>query len=227
MNATTSPVTPRGEQARNQLIAAALAQFGEYGLNATTRDIAADAGQNIAAITYYFGSKDDLYMACAHWIADFISTRFQPHAEAAETLLRQQPPDIAAMRALLFQACDNIVHLLTQDDTLNLSKFISREQLSPTAAYQHIHQQVIAPLHSHLTRLIAACTGREAEDTDTILHTHALLGEVLAFRLGRETILLRAGWSGFDATKSARISSVVKSHITFILDGLARKESQA
>ncbi len=24
-----------------------------------------------------------------------------------------------------------------------------------------------------------------------ILHTHALLGEVLAFRLGRETILLR------------------------------------
>jgi hypothetical protein len=27
-----------------------------------------------------------------------------------------------------------------------------------------------------------------------ILHTHALLGEVLAFRLGRETIL-RAGWT--------------------------------
>jgi len=62
---TTTPVTTKGEQAKSQLIAAAIAQFGEYGLHATTRDIAAQAGQNIAAIPYYFGSKDDLYLACA------------------------------------------------------------------------------------------------------------------------------------------------------------------
>ncbi|PUJ25727.1 transcriptional regulator, partial [Salmonella enterica subsp. enterica serovar 4,[5],12:i:-] len=49
-------LTPTRELAKSQLIAAALAQFGEYGLHATTRDIAALAGQNIAAITYYFGS---------------------------------------------------------------------------------------------------------------------------------------------------------------------------
>lgn len=30
-----------------------------------------------------------------------------------------------------------------------------------------------------------------------ILHTHALIGEILAFRLGKETILLR-GWTAFD-----------------------------
>ncbi len=67
-------MTIKGEQAKKQLIAAALAQFGEYGMNATTREIAAQAGQNIAAITYYFGSKEDLYLACAQWIADFIGT---------------------------------------------------------------------------------------------------------------------------------------------------------
>lgn len=55
-------MTIKGEQAKKQLIAAALAQFGEYGMNATTREIAAQAGQNIAAITYYFGSKEDLYL---------------------------------------------------------------------------------------------------------------------------------------------------------------------
>lgn len=70
MNIPTT--TTKGEQAKSQLIAAALAQFGEYGLHATTRDIAALAGQNIAAITYYFGSKEDLYLACAQWIADFL-----------------------------------------------------------------------------------------------------------------------------------------------------------
>lgn len=72
----TPTMTTKGEQAKNQLIAAALAQLGEYGLHATTRDIAAQAGQNIAAITYYFGSKEDLYLACAQWIADLSAHSF-------------------------------------------------------------------------------------------------------------------------------------------------------
>lgn len=83
MNIT--PTTSKDEQAKSQLIAAALAQFGEYGLHATTRDIAAQAGQNIAAITYYFGSKEDLYLACAQSIADFIGTNFRPHIDEASS----------------------------------------------------------------------------------------------------------------------------------------------
>lgn len=38
-------MTIKGEQAKKQLIAAALAQFGEYGMNATTREIAARPGR--------------------------------------------------------------------------------------------------------------------------------------------------------------------------------------
>ncbi|VGF51230.1 TetR family transcriptional regulator [Klebsiella quasipneumoniae] len=216
-------MTSKGEQAKSQLIAAAIAQFGEYGQHATTRDIAALAGQNIAAITYYFGSKDDLYLACGQWIADFIGDNFRPHAEAAEALLAGESPDRQAIHALILSACHNMILLLTQDDTVNLSKFISREQLAPTAAYHLIHQQVIAPLHHYLTRLIAAWTGRDAGDTQMILHTHALLGEVLAFRLGRETILLRTGWTQFDAQKTEQIFEVITCHIDFILHGLSQR----
>ncbi|MCS2153534.1 transcriptional regulator CecR [Scandinavium goeteborgense] len=219
----TTPITSKGEQAKNQLIAAAIAQFGEYGLHATTRDIASLAGQNIAAIPYYFGSKEDLYLACAQWIADFIGINFRPHAEAAETLLRQPTPDLTAIRALILQASKNMILLLTQDETVNVSKFISREQLSPSPAYQLIHDQVIAPLHGHLTRLIAAYTGRDPADTQTILHTHALLGEILAFRLGRETILLRTGWAQFDEQKADLIFQVITCHIDLLLNGLTQR----
>lgn len=225
MNPT--PTTTKGEQAKNQLIAAALAQFGEYGLHATTRDIAAQAGQNIAAITYYFGSKEDLYLACAQWIADFIGSRFHEQVAAATALLSEPSPDRAAIRQLILNACNNMIALLTHDDTLNLSKFISREQLSPTAAYQRVHDQVIAPMHTHLTHLIAAYTGRDANDTQTILHTHALLGEVLAFRLGRETILLRTGWTQFDEEKSAQISQVITCHLDLILQGLTQRSLES
>ncbi|HAT7594284.1 transcriptional regulator CecR [Citrobacter werkmanii] len=223
----TPTMTTKGEQAKNQLIAAALAQFGEYGLHATTRDIAAQAGQNIAAITYYFGSKEDLYLACAQWIADFIGSQFRPHAEEAERLFAQPEPDRGAMRELILRACKNMIMLLTQDGTVNLSKFISREQLSPTAAYQLVHDQVINPLHTHLTRLIAAYTGRDANDTQMILHTHAILGEVLAFRLGKETILLRTGWSQFDEDKTALIEQTVTCHIDLILQGLTQRSLES
>lgn len=221
MNAT--PITTKGEQAKSQLIRAAIAQFGEYGLHATTRDIAGLAGQNIAAIPYYFGSKEDLYLACAQWIADFIGANFRPLADNGEQLLSQPEPDKAAIRELILAASKNMILLLTQDETVNLSKFISREQLSPSPAYQLIHDQVISPLHGHLTRLIAAYTGRDPADTQTILHTHALLGQILAFRLGQETILLRTGWARFDEDKAEQIFQVITTHIDLLLNGLAQR----
>lgn len=91
----TPTMTTKGEQAKNQLIAAALAQFGEYGLHATTRDIAAQAGQNIAAITYYFGSKEDLYLACAQWIADFIGSQFRRMRKKPSVCLLSRSPIVA------------------------------------------------------------------------------------------------------------------------------------
>lgn len=58
----TSPT--RGDHTKQRLLQAALEVFGEFGLQAaTTRDIARHAGQNIAAITYHFHSKEGLYRA--------------------------------------------------------------------------------------------------------------------------------------------------------------------
>lgn len=193
---TSSPAIPptsRGEQAKNQLIRSALNQFGEYGLHATTRDIAAGAGQNIAAITYYFGSKDDLYLACAQWIADFIQQNLADYHQYAQSLIDAPVTDRPAIRALIHQWGGKMIHLLTADDTINISRYISREQLSPSPAYQLIHDQIIDPLHVTFTTLLALYTGRRAHDIDTILHAQAMVGEILTFRLLRETVLLRTG----------------------------------
>lgn len=216
---TTSPPTTRGEQAKNQLIQAAIAQFGEHGMHATTRDIAAQAGQNIAAITYYFGSKEALYLACARWIAHFIYQHFQHIIQA------QTPPDTDSkgndvVRHIIHDACRTMAHLMTMDDTLCLSKFVSREQLSPTQANAILHEHMITPMHEHFTQLIACYTGRPASDTETILHVHALVGSILGFRLAQETILMRCGWHHFNDTRTQRITHVIMQQVDFILQGL-------
>lgn len=52
-------------QTRQELLRAARVRFARDGYRSTTvRDIAADAGVNVALISRYFGSKDGLFEAC-------------------------------------------------------------------------------------------------------------------------------------------------------------------
>lgn len=58
------PLSTAGAQARERLLLTALKLFAERGFaNTSTRDIAAAAGANIGAISYYFGDKLGLYRA--------------------------------------------------------------------------------------------------------------------------------------------------------------------
>ncbi|ANI28566.1 transcriptional regulator [Yersinia entomophaga] len=223
------PVTLRGEQARQQLLRAATELFGELGLKgATTRDIAQRADQNIAAITYYFGSKEKLYLAVAQQIADFIRQAFVPLAAEIDQFLQTPPSEQCAERQLHYvrQGVLQFSHLMTQPETINLSKIMAREQLSPTEAYPLIHQQAIAPLHHKLNLLLANYIGADALATKTIIHTHALLGEVLAFRMARETIRYQAGWNDIGNAENKLINQVLIEHIDLLLNGLRHQAAQ-
>ncbi|CNF31946.1 transcriptional regulator CecR [Yersinia bercovieri] len=226
---TSVSVTSRGEQARQQLIQAATELFGELGLKgATTRDIAQRAGQNIAAITYYFNSKEGLYLAVAQQIADFIQQAFAPLAQEINQFLQRPPQDQTAEQQLHYirRGLLEFSHLMTQPETLNISKIMAREQLSPSEAYPLIHAQAIAPLHQKLNLLLAAFIGADASATKTILHTHALIGEVLAFRMGRETIRRQAGWQEMGQAEIEMINQVLIEHIDLLLYGLRAKASK-
>ncbi|EKN6255705.1 transcriptional regulator [Yersinia enterocolitica] len=220
------PVTSRGEQARQQLIQAATELFGEQGLKgATTREIAQRAGQNIAAITYYFNSKEGLYLAVAQQIADFIQQAFAPLALEIDQFLRLPSQEQSPGQQLHYirRGLLEFSHLMTQPETLNISKIMAREQLSPTDAYPLIHAQAISPLHQKMNLLLATFIGADASATKTILHTHALIGEVLAFCMARETIRRQAGWLEIGEPESEMINQVVIEHINLLLYGLRAK----
>lgn len=89
----THQKTTRGELAKRQLLEAACEIFGKNGPDAaTTRQIAQAAQQNIAAIAYYFGSKDGLYLAVAQHIADLIRLDFEPTVAILDEFLERPNP---------------------------------------------------------------------------------------------------------------------------------------
>ncbi|QZN97245.1 transcriptional regulator CecR [Symbiopectobacterium purcellii] len=215
----TSPT--RGDHTKQRLLQAALEVFGEFGLQAaTTRDIARRAGQNIAAITYHFHSKEGLYRAVASAIADEVAHTYLPLRTEITEHLQQPAGTPERYMAYLQKLVLNFTRLMTSPETLHFSRFMSREQLSPTDAYPLMHERIIAPMHQLMTQLVAGYTGLDSSDRRTVIHAHALIGEALAFRFARETIRLRAGWDDVGLEQSLVINDVVTQHIALVLDGL-------
>src|SRR5262249_54776144 len=102
-------LTPKGEAARERILAVALEAFGRRGFrNATTREIAEAAGVNLPALKYYFGSKEDLYRACAKSVVDRYRAQTDAIAEQARAVLVSRPSPEAARLQL-----KELMHALT------------------------------------------------------------------------------------------------------------------
>ena len=212
----------RGAQARLALVRAAVEVFGESGLEAaTTRDIAQRAQQNIAAIAYYFGGKEGLYLAVAGHIVEVILARMSPVMDEAEAFLKRdkKPPQ----RCLEYLMRLLELSIATNQAMIPVTGIIVREQTHPTKAFSILYQGCLERLQRLGAELIRAYLAQEAPLDQCIVRFHAMLGEALAFRFARETIMRRAGWREIGEAEETRIKRVVTEHAELVLRGLQRK----
>lgn len=204
--ATHLPETARGLQARERMLRAALDQFGRHGFDGTTtRMIAAAAGMNLGAIPYYFGTKDELYVEAAGFLADAIQARQR------EPLLRLQaswPLSTAAMvtpttlpaerDALIEQVvaflCQQARVLLADDFPAEWVQFFLRVQAEEGPAFDRLFTQVVAPMQDAVEGLVARICGRDATDALPRALTFLAAHQVMSFRLSDALLMRRLGW---------------------------------
>ena len=185
---------PRGDASRRALLLAGAKIFSEKGLEgATTREIAAEAGQNIAMIAYYFKGKDGLYLAIAQEIADQMSQRMRPFLQEIDTG-KQLTPDDA--HVLLRRLVSQMVHAILSSRN-PFAQIILREQQHPSEAFEILYAGGMGQVHEQLNRLVACMLKRSPQDKDVIVRSHALFGQIIGFRAARALVLRRAGWSDF------------------------------
>jgi AcrR family transcriptional regulator len=190
--ADVGAIFARGDASRRALLLAGAEVFGEKGLEgATTREIAAKAGQNIAAISYYFEGKEGLYLAIAQEIGTEMSMRLQPVVEQVEAAVHLAP-DLA--QALLRRLVSLMVHAVLSNRS-PIAQFILREQQHPTAAFDILYTSGMGRVHEALNRLFACVLGRSPGDKQAIVRSHALFGQIVVFRAAHALILRRAGWT--------------------------------
>jgi AcrR family transcriptional regulator len=205
--------------AKQRLIEAGLEIFGAYNLEgATTRQLAERAGVNQAAIPYYFGGKEGLYLAVIRYMLQHKGSQVLPVAEQIRRKMsgrRLTPEEALALIRTLFST---IVSVLLQDQaTTTWARIIVREQMQPTKAFDIVYERLIRHVHEALTVLLAIILKRKATDPVVILRAHTLVGQVIIFLSGRETIRRRMNWERYTATEIRQIQQAIDEQLDLLI----------
>jgi AcrR family transcriptional regulator len=215
----------RGEETRARIIDTALRVFGEAGFNeASTRQIAADAGVNPPALQYYFGGKEGLHRACAQFIIDRMMVIVSPALTRAREIggSAQRSEAVDALCALLDAMADGLVAAGSE----SWSRFIMRGKADGAGpAMGMLRQNFGQPILQVAAQLIARVTDRDSADEITRIRAIAILGQVSTFHTNRENTMESLKWCDFDAHRLQLIKTVIREHTRAILDAASHDEA--
>lgn len=209
---------PPSDQTRAALVHAALKLFGAKGFEGTsTREIAALAKANIGSIAYHFGGKGGLRAACAEHIVATIRGIAAPVVDAEEQASAPRMGREAAQRRLRAVIETMVSFLVGRPEAGEIAQFVMREMAHPSPALDIIYRGVFEPLHKQFCRIWAAATGEDPESELTRITIFMMIGQIVYFRIGREVVKRRMGWSEIGAEEAARIASVATGNLDAVL----------
>lgn len=202
-----------GGNARERLLVAAMDVFGKYGYEgATTRQIAGQAHVNIAAIPYYYGGKEGLYQAVIDHITMTIKAQVEETVSTIYTTSFSGAHGKEKALALLEEFLTRMIEFMVgSDQAPRISRIIIREQMYPTDAYDTIFKGFMEPALGAVALLVSVLTEDDSEETAR-LRAMALFGQILAFRVARETLVRLLDWQGYDREETDRIRQIVLEH---------------
>jgi AcrR family transcriptional regulator len=204
----------------DRLLNIAIDHFGRLGIDgASTRAIAAAAGTTMSSITYHYGSKQGLYLAAARHIADRMGERMAPALAESEARGREGEGADSASAALI-AIVDGFAGVMTHPESAAWARFVVREQMEPTEAFDVLYEGVMGRLLGRLSALVTLAGGGRFDAVEARLRSMAIVGQALVFRVARATLLRSTGWSDVDAAGAEAIRRVVRAQTSAILEGI-------
>ncbi|CAN7594882.1 CerR family C-terminal domain-containing protein [Ensifer adhaerens] len=190
----------RGDVTREKLLTSSIDVFGRYGFDgATTRMLAETAGVNLQAIPYYFGGKEGLHIAAAEHLASIIidhvaDLRNAVLARLAHLDSQGQPLEPREARDMLTQLAQHMVALFVSRQSESWARFIIREQMEPTEAFERVYSNVMGPMIGMAGRLVATILGEPPQSEQVRLKTLSFVGSILVFRMAHAAVLRQMKW---------------------------------
>lgn len=192
---------PAPDRTRQALLDAGIRLFGRQGFSATSvRQLATEAGANIAAIAYHFGGKDGLRLACAEEFG-----RRMGEAMAAVHSGPDDDPEIAN-ETLRKSVRGMVSFLLGGPGSSEIVPFMLRELAESGPGVDVAYHSFAEPVHRRLCQLWGQATGAEPESEGVRLAVFVLVGQLMYFRIGQTIVSRRMGWESIGPAQIEKVT---------------------
>jgi TetR/AcrR family transcriptional regulator, regulator of cefoperazone and chloramphenicol sensitivity len=204
----------KGDETRQRILDAALQAFGAASFTAvTTRQICAAADVSLPILTYYFGNKHGLYLACAEVVVDRYRARISGAAAAAALFLKE-PGSADTARAHLKAVVGALAELLVRSNEVERwVRFVGRELRDPGPAFEILYKRLWRPGAELTAGLIARVRGHGEPSDEDRISALLLTSSLLAFQSGRNVSLRSLKWSKIGPTEFTLIRSCLDAQI--------------
>jgi AcrR family transcriptional regulator len=209
------------EDARARLIDAAIKLFAEKGYEGTSvRDLATAAGVNVAAVSYHFGSKDELYhealRACLAPCGE-MRERMQKHLDAA-LKSRSRKAGEEALRGCIQDFLDVLVSPAARH-----SHLVMREQSEGKQRFEPVIREFFQPVGSILREVILMLAP-ELPEMRVFMVISGIIGQCLHIYKARASYRVLAGVDSH-SPEYIEMASKHIAHLTALgLRGLEREK---
>lgn len=222
------PKADRGDATREKLLNAAIDVFGLNGFHGTTTRMLSEAADvNQQAIPYYFGGKEGLYIAAAEHIGAMISEKLAvPRQMLHDRLVRMDEGGEAIgedeARQFLVTVLQSFAELMVSDQSETWARFVVREQMAPTEAFERVYAALMRPMLGILCRLVAIILDEDAASEHVRLRALSLVGGILVFRVARAAALRLLEWEAI----GEREADIIRVHIVDLIRSFGRGDRQ-
>lgn len=215
----SAPALSKGDQSRLKILKFSLGVFGRFGYEgASTRALADAAGVNLGAIQYHFGGKEGLYLAAAEYVADSIAADIAASLRLAEEALNAEAGEEELFGHLAGILERFTARIVAQDDSRLFARFIFREQMDATAAFDTLYDRAMSKLIDTVTRLVARLRGEPVRSSEIKVRALALLGQVIIFETSRAMVKRQMGWKRIRKSELATIQRVIRDHARLLVE---------
>lgn len=187
---------PRGEETRQKLLHTAMQLFSMSGYHGvSTRDIAAGADANLAAIAYHFGGKQGLYSAVLDYLFNELGQVITPLVERAKAGACDVRTDSAGLEHTVRSFVEGFVaEGLHREYASWAADLLRWESRSGKEYYSKYIESLFRPMHQAGEALACSALGYGPGSTQAVVLGHSLVGICMGFVRNRDVLLQQAGW---------------------------------
>lgn len=213
---------------RLALINAAIEVFGAFGYNgATTRQIAKTAGVNLAAIPYYFGGKEDLYLAVIEWIINWIIEGVKDSFPVAEEIDRIPEMSDHELIDLMVKYVRAYATSLDGKQNTAAKLIIAREQIIPSPAFKMFYDKISQPQYTVFCGIIGRLMRLPSDDFHVTLQVHSIISQMIFFSISQASLLVHLRSERLEPKHLEAIIAIVDNNTRAILECLVSEHNSS